>query len=49
MNERAAYAGPRLCDSDRRRGPAVSVAERPTRALQLNQGPLGATKQREGA
>ena len=40
MNERAAYAGPRPCDSDRRRGPAVSAAERPTRALQLNQGPL---------
>jgi len=41
MTERAAYAGPRLCDSDRCRGPAVSVAERPTRALQLNQRPLG--------
>ena len=46
MSERAAYAGPRLCDSDRRRGPAVSAAERPTRALQLNQGPLGGRERR---
>jgi len=44
MTERAAYAGPRLCDSDRRRGPAVSAPERPPRALQLNQGPLGRSK-----
>jgi hypothetical protein len=44
MTERAAYAGPRLCDSDRCRGPAVSATERPTRALQLNQGPLARRK-----
>jgi hypothetical protein len=42
MTERAAYAGPRPRDRhEGRRGPAVSAAERPTRALQLNQGPLG--------
>jgi len=35
MIERAAYAGRRPCDSDRRRRPAVSVAQRPTRASQL--------------
>jgi len=35
MTERVAYAGRRPRDRDRRRRPAVSVAERPTRAPQL--------------
>jgi hypothetical protein len=40
MNVAGTYAGRRPCDSDRRRRPAVSVAERPTRASQLSTGPL---------